>query len=296
MNMINSTLIDLLISAADTFRNETCRILEQYRKELNSEKRISERFKDEEGYYQQAQKKLSAIAREGIAKAERVFSTKVSEYADQMEQQLKRHLSEPVNGQFREKLSMLSEFCIKPEKIEIEDLLSLNKGNQIGLTALAKTLEKVGSPYTLNYHTTADFEKDIATIRGLSQNLKYIPAEYHSEGCEIYKGIYADYVYPNGSILKNGVKYDSISLIQRNVTFESNIEKIKGFKSVWTADCNYSEAGLNTDNEGTETESETKVVENQKSNEGMQIARQLGRDAARARSTLNELIQAGKLL
>lgn len=316
MNMINGTLIDLLISAADTLRNETCRILAEYKKNRDIQKRISEKYKDENEYYNEQQSKLAAIARDGISKAEKVFAAKVSDYAGQMEQQLKRHLAEPVNSQFREKLSILNEFGIQPEKIEIDDLLALNGGNQIGLTALAKTLKKVESPYVLKYHTTADYQNDIATVRALTRNMKYIPMDYHSEGCEVYRGITADYVNPNGGRIGGGIKYDSVSLIQGMVSFESDIEKIKGMKDIWLADCSYEEAEQDSNEKHKEQEianriltnaglppeeikepkSGTKIDDDSENSEGMKLARQLGRDAAKARQTLNELIAAGQKL
>jgi len=297
MNIINGTLIDLLLSAAETLHAETCRILQSYRTKRDYEREISKRYKDEEGFFRQEQSKLAAIAREEIAKAEQAFSAKVTDYAKQMEGQLKKHLSMPVNSQFREKLSMLSDFGIQPEKIEIDDLLTLNAGNQIGLTALAKTLKKVDSPYVLKYHSTKDFEEDIAEIKDILRNLKYIPADYHSEGCEIYKGITADFVYPNGAKLGSGISYDSVWLIQSNVAFESALEKIKGMKDIWSADCSYSEADETADEETaglpaeeiSRPKSGTAVEDDPESSEAMKIAKQLGRETAKARQAFEDL-------
>ncbi len=316
MNMINEALIDLLISAAETLRNETCMILQNYRTKRDYEKNISSRYKDEEAYFQQEQRKLAAAAREDIKTAEKAFTAKVMDYAGQMEEQLKKHLSMPVNSQFREKLSMLADFGIQPEKIEIDDLLRLNAGNQIGLTALAKTLEKVDSPYVLKYHTTADFQNDIAKIRDLVRNLKYIPTDYHSEGCEIFKGTSADLVLPNGRTIGNGITYDSISLLSSNAAFESAIEEIKGMKDIWSTDCSYDEADKTADEQQKEQkllnkflteaglpaeelskpESGTVVADNPENSEGIKIAKQMGRDTARARNTYNELIKAAQML
>lgn len=296
-NLINGTLIDLLLSAAETYKNETCRTLEQYRKDRDLQKRISERYKDENEYFNEQQSKLAAIAREGISKAERVFNTKIIDYTKQMEEQLRKHLHEPVNTQFREKLSMLADFGISPERIEIEDLLLLNNGNQLGLSALDKTLKLVDSPYVLHYHTTADYQNDIAIIRDMTRNIKYIPTEYHQEGCEIYRGITADYIYSNGSIIGGGMRYDSVSLIQCAVSFENNIESIKAMKNIWQSDCSYEEADRNGDPaEHTETAESGTRIEDNPDNNGMNIAKQLGKDAAKARDVYSELVEASKIL
>ena len=293
MNIINETLIDLLISAAETLRNETCRILQSYRTKRDYEHKIAERYKDENAYFQQEQSKLASIARDDITRAEKAFSAKVEEYTGKMEEQLKKHLSMPVNSQFREKLSMLADFGIQPEKIEIDDLISLNGGNQIGLTALAKTLEKVNSPYKLKYHTTADYQADIGKIRNLAVNLKYIPNEYHSEGCEIYKGIYADLVLPNGRVIGNGINYDSVSLLTNAVVFENTMKEIQGFKDIWSADCSYSEAD-NADETESNPESGTTVEES--NSEGIKVAKQLGRDSAKAQENYNRIVKEGQML
>lgn len=290
MILINESLIDLLLSAAETLREETCKALEQYRTDRDREKRISERFKDESNYFNEKQSKLAANARDAIAKAERVFSSKVEEYTGQMEQQLKKHLSMPVNSQFREKLSMISDFGLQPEKIEIEDLLSLNGGNQTGLAALKKTLEKVNSPYTLKFHTTADYEADIAAIRSITRNMKYIPAEYHAMGVEVYKGIEDDLVYPNGGILRGGIRYDSIDLIASAASFETSIEQIKNMKTAWSADCTYGEAKQNTENN---TESTTTIEDSPDNNEAVKIAKELAERNVSARQGINNLKAAG---
>lgn len=185
---------------------------------------------------------MAAYARESIAKAERIFSHRVCEVSKQMEEQLQKHLSAPVNPEFREKLKMLFDFGLQPERIEIDHLLSLNGGNQTGLAALAKTLEKVDSAYVLKYHSTADYEADIAKIRDLPRNLKVIPLEFHSEGVEVYRGEKRDYVYPSGGVVVRKYEYDSVSLLNSTSAFESAIEDINGMKGTWTADCSYAEA------------------------------------------------------
>lgn len=297
MNLINKTLIDLLISSAETLRNEICNSLEKYRKDIALQKRISERYKDEQNYYREQQTKLAAIAREEIAKAERVFTTKVNDYTKQMEEQLKKHLAEPVNPQFREKLSLLADFGIQPEKIEVEDLIQKNGGNQLGLTALAKTLEKVDSPYVLKYHTTADYQNDIESIRNITMNMKYIPAEYHHEGCEIYKGIRFDQVLPNGAVLHGGLSFDSIALITCRIGFENTIESIKQLKDVWSADCSYTEADQNSlgQNENKPI-SGTSVEGDKVSKDVLNIAREIGQQKAKTQVKVSDVFKQQNLI
>lgn len=310
MNLINKTLIDMLISAAETLRNSICGTLEKYKNDAEREKRISERFKDEAQYYAEQQGKLAAIARAEIEKAERVFCAKVNDLSGQMETQLKRHLSEPVNSQFHDKLKMIADFDLLPESLEIEQLIQLNGGNQTGLSALAKTLEKVNSPYKLNYHSTKDFQNDIAEIRGLCRNLKYIPATYLHQGVEVFKGISADYVYPNGNVLHNRITFDSVHLITSQIDFETRIEKIKGLKDVWSADCSYAEADKESEEakkiqkltneflkdaglpagEPIEAKSATTIENTNDNNIGVEFAKQLGAEKAASRQAYDETI------
>ena len=241
MNLINNNLIDLLISAAETLKSDVVRILTEYKKESSTAKKFSQRLKDEDGYYQEEQGKLAATARKSIEAAEKAFCSRVEDLSGRMETELRKHLSEPVNPQFRERLSMLAEFGLQPEKIEIEDLIALNAGNQMGLAALAKTLEKVESPFVLKYHTTADYQSDIAEIRDICRNLKYVPVDYLHEGCEIYKGINGDFTYPDGQT-GSQITYDSLTLTKYAWIFENTLEKIKNLKDIWASDCSYSEA------------------------------------------------------
>lgn len=316
MNLINVTLIDLLITAADTLKVSVAGILQQYRNDRDREKQISLRYKDESGYFSEKQKQLAAYAREAIAKAERIFCHKAEEVAGQMESELQKHLSMPVNGEFREQLKMMYDFGLQPEKIEIDHLLSLNGGNQTGLAALAKTLEKVDSDYILKYHSTADYQADIAKVRDLPRNLKLIPVEYHSEGVEVYKDQKRDYTYPGGGTVTGKYEFDSISLLNSTAAFDSAIESIKGMKDTWTADCSYAEADRKAEQaqeaqrqvnkfltnaglpaeEINNPESGTRIEDNPENSQGMQIARKMGQDEARARDTYSDLRKAAKLL
>lgn len=310
MNLINRDILDLILAAAETLRNETCRILESYRNNMERERRIGARYKDESDYVKDKQQELSSIARNDIAKAESVFAAKVEKYAGQMKNELEKHLSEPVNQQFRDKLKMIADFDLQPECVEIEDLIRLNRGNQTGLSALARTLEKVDSPYRIQYHSAKDFTNDIAEIRGLGRNLKYIPSEYLHEGIEVYDGITEDYVYPNGNVLHNGISYDRVSLIANQFDFESRIEKIKGLKDTWTADCSYYDADKKAKEEEKQrkilnkylsdlglpeekpisAESETTIEDSTVDNAGVELAKQLGAEKAATKRTYDETI------
>lgn len=290
MNLINGKLIDNILFAADTLRNDTIAALGQYRNDIEREKRLAQRYKAEEEYLAGQRNKLSAIARAAIEKAERVFSGAVQEYADEMEMELRRHIAVPVNNQLRERLLMLTEFGISPTRTEIDALLELNRGNQIGLAAIQKTLERTKSPFPLKYHTTEDFENDLKMIRDLPRNLKYIPLEYLHEGIEIYEGRRGDYQYEGGGTVGNQFDWDSVSLIQNAQAFESKIEKIQGLKDIWAADCSYTQADQFAEDIGAKpVKSGVTVTESEENNAGMRFVKQMGADAARARKALEEL-------
>ena len=236
-NFINGNLIDLLISSAETMRSEIYRALEQYRKEREVKYNISRRFKDDDEYFAEEQNKLAEYAREAIEKAERIFRNKTEDYSAEMEKQLRKHLHQPVNEEFQSKLKMIADFGIQPERLEIEDLLSLNQGNQTGLQALSATLKKVNSPFVLTFHTTADYQKDISEIRNIMLNMKYIPREFIVEGAEIYRGIPYDFTYPNGNVLHGAGTYNGTNLSENgNVSEGMRIAKELGERNARNAE------------------------------------------------------------
>ena len=299
--MINKTLIDLLLSSAEAMQNEVISALHEYRTNRDKERETSQMYKKEyeTKYFEGKQSFLAECARERIGKAERIFRNKAEDCVKQMESQLKTHLHEPINEQFREKLKMISDFGIIPEKIEIDDLLLLNKGNQVGLEALRKTLDKVGCTYTVKFHSTKDFENDIATIKNMVRNMKYIPNEYYSEACEIFKNQNFSYTYDNGNTLS--MFYDSQTLLKLSVGYGNCISEIKGMRDIWAKDCSYEvadrnsegETGLSTE-ENTEIKSGTTIEDNPNYSEGIRIAKELGQRSARNAEIYNQVMGMAK--
>lgn len=301
MNLINSALIDLLLLAAETFTQKMNGILESYKIDRDLEKAISEKYIERDAYFAEKQSALAADARSKIRQAETDFSVAVADNTAQMEAELKKHLSMPVNKLFREKLSTFFDFGIAPEKIEIEELLELNAGNQLGLTALAKTLEKVGSQFVIKFHSTADYQQDIAEIRAIPRNMKYVPVPYLHEGVEIYKGVTDDFVLPDGRVIGGRISYDSVSLLASASIFESEIEKIRDLKNIWTTDCSYEAADLiaksgNQAEEQSNPESGTVIEDDTVNRLGMQIAIDAGKQQTQAQKTFDELLSYSRNL
>ena len=64
-------------------------------------------------------------------------------------------------------------------------------------------------------------------------------------------------------------------------------------KDIWSADCSYSEAD-NVDNTEINPMSGTTVEEN--NSEGIKVAKQLGRDSAKAQENYNKIVKEGQML
>lgn len=311
MNLIPGTLIDLVMSAAETMREEMIQALSKYREGASVARRVADKYKPEiaEEYYREEREKLASSCRNGIEKAEKAFQSRIESLSGKMETELKRHLSEPVNGEFHSKLKLIQDFGLQPERLELENLLSLNNGNPMGLQALAKVLKKNGSAYRLNYHTTGDFQQDLEKIRSLCQNLKYCPAGFMPEMVEVYQGITGNYVYPNGNTLFGSVIYDRNTLAVKTAFFEERLNQIKAMRDVWSADCSYTEADRQAEAETevqrevnriltesgleskpiTEPKSETAVSEATEA--GMQFARELSQQSARNAKIYNQAME-----
>lgn len=304
MNLVSKNLIDLLVSAAETMRMDIYQAMQNYRTTIETETKVAARFKDEEGYLQGVRSKQGEITRGAVERATRLFKGKAKDIADRMESELRKHLHEPVNSEFREKLSMISDFNLQPEPMEIEDLITLAAGNQTALAALAKTLQKVESPYSLNYHSTADFTRDIETVRELSRNAFYIPAEFRAEGKQIFTGYPTVYTAPNGSTL--GTTFDEFNIRMQSMDFESRINTVKGFADTWSADCSYGTAEQIAAREQAQQQELNRALEaeglkpepieqpqtetqiDSSSSEGVRIARELGQRNAEGAKTLQK--------
>lgn len=305
MNLISHALISLLLNASETMKEEVTHALQEYRTEMERHKAIAPQYKNEAEYLTGQQAKYSEIARAAINKALRIFKNKAEETANQMTEQLRKHLHESINPEFRDKLSVISQFGLKPEKTEIEDLILLADSNQTALSALKTVLEKVESPYHLNFHTTGDYEKDIESVRSLGRNAFYIPSEYHAEGAEIFKGQQFTYTYPNGGQV--GFTLTGTDILMRSSDFETTLIGIAGLKDVWTKDCSYSladkaaeveltaqqEINSQLQSEGLEPEPiitpESGIsLDDTRSAEGVRIARELGQRNAEGAKTLQK--------
>ena len=304
MNLINKTLIDLLMNASETMKEDIASALREYRNELQHQKSIATQYKDEAGYLAGQQTKYAEIARTAVYRALRIFKAKAEETAKQMEEQLRKHLHEPVNAEFQQKLMMISQFGLKPERMEVEDLISLADGNQTALSALKAVLEKVQSPYHLNFHATAAYEQDIENVRSISRNAFFIPLEFHPEGAEIFNGQQFLYTYPSGSQI--GHTLSGTDILLRSTEFGTTLANIAALKDIWTKDCSYSladqageieteaqeEMNARLQAEGMEPEPianpESGVSLDNSSAEGIRIAKELGKQNSAGAQTLQK--------
>lgn len=240
MNFINGYAFDSLKRADETYRAATADALSAYRTDMNKVRETAKKYKDENEYINSRQPQLAETTRAALQSARNTFVTEVKSTARTMRESLGKYLSEPLNTDFQNKLKLYSDFGVPMCKSEVNAMLSLNKGNPFGLRALATVLERTKADWRLSYRDVGQYEKDLEELDKYVVNPPvYIPGEYHSEGCELYRKVRIKRTASDGkSVYESGSTYDSVAIIIDTNIHESMAEKAQGMRQSWTADIN----------------------------------------------------------
>lgn len=311
MNNFTMSLFDLIINAADTLKESMTEALRKYRAEMTKVTEDAKVFKAEEEYISGKKTILVATAQEAISKAQRVFRSNIERYSEQLHDELERHVSEPINSDFREQLLTIAQFRIQPSETQIKALLKANNGNSVGLSAIAKVLDDVQSPYRVNFRETKDYEDDLKMIERWSIQPIAYDADYHHEACDVMRGQRIKRIRDDLSTFEDGTTFDSIALITGSADFENKKETVKSMKNSWVCDVSYALAEQHTtaeqeaeklkneilrsvgaDPEPNDNEYKSSTsVENDRSHEAMQLARELGKAAARSNAPMSQAVK-----
>lgn len=306
MNMNNFTmsLFDLIINAADALKESMTETLRKYRAEMAKVTEDAKVFKAEEEYISKKKIVLVATAQEAISKAQRVFRSKIERYSEQLRDELEKHVSEPISSVFREQLLTIAQFHIQPSETQIKALLKANSGNQVGLSAIAKVLDDVQSPYRVNFRETKDYEDDLKMIERWSIQPIAYDMDYHHEACDIMRGQHIKIIRDDLSTYENGSTFDSIALIAGSTDFETKIEAIKAMKNSWVCDVSYAlaeqhttteneilqDVGANTESNNNEFQSSTSI-ENNETYQAVQLAREIGKASAQTYAPMSQTVK-----
>lgn len=287
MNRINLMIFQLIKEKAEHLREQTDNALEKYQREMNQAREKATVYKNE-GQFIQAQKDiLSGIARSEIVKAQRAFGADIERYCETLQDQLSEHVSEPINGAFRDQLGTIAQFGIKPSETQIRALLKQNGGNSLGIQALSKVLTDVGSRYKITSRAMEEYEADLRTIRQLAvQPISYNIMTYHHEAIEVLGGVPVVQTRDDGSTYTTAQSFDNDSLLAATALFNIGLDKVNGMAKSWAADLSITTKDVSADDE---EEPESTTVVGDSDRDPIELAKKLGRDKARAAETYSEL-------
>lgn len=293
MNKINLAIFQLIREKADHLREQINFSLEKYRREMAEARERAKAFKAEAEYIKAQKEIFSCIARAEIEKAGRAFGADVERYVETLQDQLGKHVSEPINGAFRDQLLTVSQFGIKPSETQIRALLKQNGGNSLGIQALSKVLTDVGSQYRISFRDMKEYEKDMRLIRELGIQPVYYDKEFHHEAVEVLGGVPVVQVRDDGTTYTTAQTFDSTSLQLASDLFGLNLDKVGGMATNWAADLSITTKGADAEDEA-EPDSTTKLEDSE--HDPVELARKLGRDKARAAAVYNELKHMEEML
>ena len=241
MNRTNTEVFKLILSAAESFRYGMNETFASYRTDMSEARREASLYKDEEARLNARRSLLIATALERIQKLQRIFGEKMERYEETLREALENHVGEPLNASFRDQLSIIKQFGLKPSRTQLEALLRQNDGNAIGLEALRKVLTDVSSEFAINARTIGDYENDLALIRRMETDPIAYDLDFHAEAVEILQNAERKFIRPDGTTYSTG-KWDSTALLIASQKFDSNIAQIDGMQQSWIADVSCSSA------------------------------------------------------
>jgi len=300
MNIKANSIFQIITNAAVKLQSEVTTALETYKKERDEAKRVSAQFKNEAEEYEKRRNFSASVARESINKANRVFANAVREQAEKLRTELMEHLNAPLNVDFCNQLALIREYGLKPTKAEVQHLIALNGGNSIGLSALRSVLTENDAGYRIKFAGTAEFEKDLETIEGLTKYPMYIPVNLHTEGSEVFRGVQRSFMREDGSSYHDGRTWDGMTIGIARADFEQRMKGVEGMTDRWSKDASYpsieavytarkEDAERKGEESPAEPETSVRIEEN---DNAVESARARGRTTAEGQKTYDRAMNA----
>ncbi len=223
---INTAIADYQKSVKDA--------LEVYRNTEQEDKEAVKQFKDEAGMYAVRHSVNIANARNKIKWAEDAMTNVIKTQVEDLRKEYANSLTTRPGAAFLDALRIYNDFNIPPTKSEIEALFSLNGGCPLGFRALSAVMKKTHCGYSLDYSESADFEKDLEFLDGLSKgNIAFSPEGLHVELVDILKNQPRLQMAADGSFYDSGYKWDSISILISTESLKNAADNINSMAKRW---------------------------------------------------------------
>ncbi|MBR3017358.1 MAG: hypothetical protein IKH57_09835 [Clostridia bacterium] len=299
MNTKVKSLIANIMDAETIFQNDVGNALIRYRADKAKITMTASRFKSEyeKQYVDENLPVLKQSARDALGRAEQSFRKSLKENVDGLKKELKSAISAPISAAFTERLAFYRAASLTPSQTETEILLQLAGKSPIAISAIAKLLDDQNAPIFVECRSVADFEKDLKNLDDLTEMpLLHSPNEVHNELCDIMKG------QPKLTRTANGWKSigysweDSADLLMQGTDVSCRLKKLADVADTWAADVSYQlrerehaadtakerqEAGDSGKHFKPEAEPESAVHIEFRKTGGIELARELGKEAGR---------------
>ena len=216
-----------LQASADTFKNAVRLAFKQYQTADNLAKQQSREFKDENAKYESARSAAASTTRATVGMIERSFTDTVRREAGTLRNELKSLTQTEPAPELLNALRTYRDYHIQPSRTELDHLLELSNSAPLALQAIQNVLRDVGSPFSLDFVTVAEREKDLVFLDKLSQGgFHWSPQNAHSQACRVWESE----PIPG----QPGRNYDNMSLIIARSAFEDNLKTLAGMVPRWT--------------------------------------------------------------
>lgn len=237
MNKQNELTLKHITTRARQYVNKISEILDGYNVQMEKTKNEAKVRKDEHEFIATNQKKHSEAARRLLQKEQETFASEVRHDAETLKDQLEQTLFRPLSAAFIQQITTMRTFGIAPSKMQLEILLSMNGGNLLGLQAVNAMLKETNSKFTVQFYDVTDLEHDLEVIEHLAENADhFIPTDRHAIGCDLYRGTDRVVKRPDGQEVHTGFEWDSVALLLRNTSVNSDVKEIENMVQRWSAD------------------------------------------------------------
>lgn len=216
-----------LQASADAFKNAVTIALEQFQTADNLAKQQSRAFKDENGRYESARSAAASTTRATVGMLERSFTDTVKSEAGTLRNELKSLTQTEPAPELLNALRTYRDYHVQPSRTELDHLLELANNSPLALQAIQNVLKDVDSPFSLDFVTVAEREKDLVFLDKLSQGgFHWSPENAHSQACRVWE------TEPIPG--QPGRNFDNTSLILARSAFEDNLKTLAGMVPRWT--------------------------------------------------------------
>ena len=163
----------------------------KFRTDYAAAAKDASRYKDEKKILSERRTKLASAAREAITRQGAELGETLAQCVQELNNCVADHLRHPVPAATEKLLTMYSRYNLPLSKSEVENLLTVNGGHELGLRFIKAMLENTHSKYTVDFVPLETYEKDISDLARFALMAEYEPAfpvEYLHEAVLIYCG------------------------------------------------------------------------------------------------------------